>query len=57
MYRFFISFGKTLREDKIKRQVVYQNYDKEGLRVPNGDVMMKPPRLAWISWLLSNAEK
>ena len=45
------------RKDKIKRQVMYQNYDKGGLRVPNVDVMIKSPRLAWIPRLLSNDEK
>ena len=45
------------RKDKIKRQVMYQNYDKGGLRVPNVDVMIKSLRLAWIPRLLSNDEK
>ena len=29
------------RKDKIKRQLMYQNYDKGGLRAPNVDVMIK----------------
>ena len=41
----------------IKRQVMYQNYDKGGLRVPNVDVMIKSLRLAWIPRLLSNDER
>lgn len=45
------------RKDKIKRQLLYQNYDKGGLRVPNVDVMIKSLRLAWIPRLLSNDEK
>ena len=45
------------KKDKIKRQVMYQNYDKGGIRVPNADVMAKSLRLAWISRLLSNDEE
>lgn len=41
----------------MKRQLMYQNYDKGGLRVPNVDVMIKSLRLAWIPRLLSNDEK
>ena len=37
------------RKDKIKHQVMYQNYEKGGLHVPNADVMTKSLRLAWIS--------
>ena len=44
------------KKDKIKHQVMYQNYDKGGIRVPNADVMAKSLRLAWISRLLSNDE-
>ena len=45
------------RKDKIKRQLMYQNYDKGGLRVPNVDVMIKSLRLSWIPRFLSNDEK
>ena len=45
------------KKDKIKRQVMYQNYNKGGIRVPNADVMAKSLRLAWISRLLSNDEE
>ena len=45
------------KKDKIKRQVMYQNYDKGGIRVPNADVMAKSLTLAWISRLLSNHEE
>ena len=36
------------KKDKIKRQVMYKNYDKEGIRVPNAEVVAKSLRLAWI---------
>lgn len=42
------------KKDKIKRQAMYLNYEKGGLRVPNMDVMTKSLRLAWISRLLFN---
>jgi len=42
---------------KIKRELMYQNYDRGGLRVPNVDEMIKFLRLAWIPRLLSNDEK
>ena len=45
------------RKDKIKRQVMYQNYEKGGLRVPNTDVMTKSLRLAWISRNLAKDDK
>ena len=45
------------RKDKIKRQVMYQNYEKGGFRVPNADIMTKSLRLAWISRLLAKDEK
>ena len=45
------------KKDKIKRELMYQNYDRGGLRVPNVDVMIKSLRLAWIPRLLSNDEK
>ena len=35
----------------INCQVMFQNYDKEGLRVPNVDITIKSLRLAWISHL------
>ena len=44
------------KKDKIKRQVMYQNYDKGGIRVPNAEVMAKSLRLAWIPRFLSNDE-
>ena len=45
------------RKDKIKRQLMYQNYDKGRLRALNVDVMIKSLRLAWIPRLLSTDEK
>ena len=56
IHLIFSSFGKKKRA-KIKRQLMYQNYDKGGLRVPNVDVMIKSLRLASIPRLLSNDEK
>ena len=36
------------KPDKIKRQVMYQDYVDGGLRVPNMEVMAKSLKLAWI---------
>lgn len=41
------------KPDKIKRQVMYQDYVDGGLRVPNMEVMAKSLKLAWISKFLS----
>ena len=41
------------KPDKIKRQVMYQDYVDGGLRVPNMEVMPKSLKLAWISRFLS----
>ena len=41
------------KSDKIKRQVMYQDYVDGGLRVPNMEVMAKSLKLAWISRFLS----
>ena len=41
------------KPDKIKRQVMYQDYVDGGLRVPNMQVMAKSLKLAWISRFLS----
>ena len=40
------------KADKIKRQVIYQDYVDGGLRVPHMDVMAKSLKLAWISRFL-----
>jgi len=40
------------KPDKIKRQVMYQDYVDGGLRVPNMEVMAKSLNLAWISRFL-----
>ena len=40
------------KPDKIKRQVLYQDYGDGGLRVTNVEIMFKSLRLAWIQRLL-----
>ena len=42
---------------KRQDELMYQNYDRGGLRVPNVDVMIKSLRLAWIPCILSYDEK
>ena len=42
------------KPDKIKRQVLYQDYCDGGLRVTNVEIMFKSLRLAWIQRLLQN---
>ena len=41
------------KPDKIKRQVMYQDFIDGGLRVPNMEVMTKSLKLAWISRFLT----
>ena len=47
------SFEKNKR-NKIKREVLYQDYDKGGLRMTNIETMIKALRLAWIPRLIQN---
>ena len=49
----FIWKGK---KDKIKRKVMFLDYDKGGLRAPSIDALAKSLRLTWISRLLSDEE-
>ena len=41
------------KPSKVKRQVLYQDYQDRGLRVPNFEVMSKALKLAWIGRFLS----
>ena len=41
------------KRDKIKRDVMYQDYPKGGLRAPNIDILFKSFNLAWIQRLLT----
>ena len=45
------------KPDKIKRQVLYQDYSAGGLRVTNVEIMFKSLRLAWIQRLLKNDDE
>ena len=53
--RLFKFLWKNKR-DKVKRDAMYQEYDKGGLRMIDVDVMFKSLRLAWIPWLLQNTK-
>ena len=53
--RLFKFLWKSKR-DKIKRDAMYQEYDKGGLRMIDVDVMFKSLRLAWIPRLLQNTK-
>ena len=46
------SFIWNNKLDKIKRDVMYQDYSKGGLRAPNIKILFKSLNLAWISRLL-----
>ena len=46
------SFG--IRKDKIKREGLYQDYDKGGIRMTDVGLMIKAMRLAWIPRLLKH---
>ena len=45
------------KPDKIKRQVLYQDYCDGGLRVTNVEIMFKSLRLAWIQRLLKSNDE
>ena len=47
----FVWNNKT---DKIKRESIYQDYDKGGIRMIDVDIMIKALRLAWIPTLIGN---
>ena len=47
------SFIWNNKQDKIKRDVMYQDYSKGGLRTPNIEILFKSLNLAWISRLLT----
>ena len=46
------SFIWNKKPDKIKRNIMCQDYANEGLRAPDPDVLFKSLRLSWISRLL-----
>ena len=46
------SFLWKNKKDKIKRECLYQEYGKGGIRIPNLDLMLKALRLAWLPRLL-----
>ena len=45
------------KPEKIKRQVLYQDYCDGGLRVTNVEINLKSLRLAWIQRLLKNDDE
>ena len=47
------NFIWSKRQDKIKRDVMFQDYTVGGLRVPNAKVLFKSLNLAWISRFLT----
>ena len=47
-------FLRKNKRDKFRRGVIYQEYDKGGLRMIDIDVIIKSLRLAWIPRLLQN---
>jgi len=49
-------FLRKNKRDKFKRGVIYQEYDKGGLRMIDIDVIIKSLRLAWIPRLLQNSK-
>ena len=46
------SFIWNKKPDKIKRNIMCQDYINGGLRAPDPDILFKSLRLAWISRLL-----
>lgn len=49
------SFLWIKKKDKIKREGLYQDYDKGGIRMTDVGLMLKAMRLAWIPRLLKHA--
>ena len=47
------NFIWSKKQDKIKRDVMFQDYTVGGLRVPNAKVLFKSLNLAWISRFLT----
>ena len=47
------SFLWNNKKDKIKRESIYQEYDKGGIRMTDVEIMIKALRLAWIPRLLN----
>ena len=47
------SFLWNNKKDKIKRESIYQDYDRGGIRMTDVDIMIKALRLAWIPRLLN----
>jgi len=45
------------KPDKIKRQVLYQDYGNGGLQVTNVEIIFKSLRLGWIQHLLRNNDE
>jgi len=41
------------KKDKIKRESIYKDYDKGGIRMTDVDIMIKALRLVWIPRLLN----
>ena len=41
------------KKDKIKRESIYQDYDKGGIHMTDVNIMIKALRLAWIPRLLN----
>ena len=53
--RKLFSFLWNKKKDKIKREGLYQDYDKGGIRMTDVGLMFKAMRLAWIPRLLKHA--
>lgn len=53
--RKLFSFLWNKKKDKIKREGLYQDYDKGGIRMTDVGLMLKAMRLAWIPRLLKHA--
>ena len=47
------SFLWNNKKDKMKRENIYQDYDRGGIRMTDVDIMIKALRLAWIPRLLN----
>ena len=52
--RKLFSFLWNKKKDKIKREGLYQDYDKGGIRMTEVGLMLKAMRLAWIPCLLKH---
>ena len=54
VYKLIFKFFWKIKSDRIKREVLHQNIDKGGIKLPNIFLIIKALRLSWISRLVAD---